>query len=137
MNTKIAVIILAAGKGERMKSSLPKVLHKVCGRPMLLYVLDLVRSLKVSHIVAVTGYKHQMLAPYLSRGIKVVMQERLLGTGDAVKEALSSLSGFKGTVLVLYADNPLLTKETINKLLKYHAANNCAATLLTAVLDKP
>ncbi len=137
MSKKIAVIILAAGKGERMKSSVPKVLHKICGKPMLFYVLDLVKSLKVNNVAVVVGYKHQMLASHFRRGIKTVIQKQLLGTGDAVKEALSGLNNFKGTVLVLYADNPLLKKETINKLLKYHTENNCDATLLTAKVDKP
>jgi bifunctional UDP-N-acetylglucosamine pyrophosphorylase/glucosamine-1-phosphate N-acetyltransferase len=137
MNKKVAVIILAAGKGERMNSSIPKALHNICGRPMLFYILDLVRSLKISHIVAVTGYKHHKLSEYFKGNIKVVIQRQILGTGDAVKEGLSSLGNFKGTVLVLYADNPLLTRETIVRLLKYHHENNCAATLLTAKLDKP
>lgn len=137
MSKKIAVIILAAGKGERMKSSIPKVLHKICGEPMLLYVLDLVKNLRANKVAAVIGYKHQMVRPFFSRGIKLVIQKKLLGTGDAVREALSSLGSFKGTVLVLYADNPLLKKETIAKLLKHHRQNRCAATLLTASADKP
>ncbi len=120
-----------------MKSSRPKVLHEICGRPMLLYVLDLVEGLKVNNVVAVAGYKHQMLKPFFRQGIKVAIQKKLLGTGDAVKEALSSLKNFKGPVLVLYADNPLLKKATITRLLKYHAENKCDATLLTATLDKP
>jgi bifunctional UDP-N-acetylglucosamine pyrophosphorylase/glucosamine-1-phosphate N-acetyltransferase len=137
MNKKIAVIILAAGKGERMKSSTPKVLHRICGRPMLLYVLDLVESLKVNNVVAVVGYQYQMLTRFIGPGIKVVIQKKLKGTGDAARKALSGLGNFKGTVLVLYGDNPLLKKETIAKLLRYHHENNCSATLLTARLDKP
>jgi len=137
MKKDFAVIILAAGKGERMKSDTPKVLHKLCARPMLSYVLDLVYSLKPRKIVAVLGYKHQIVAKELSKGVDVVIQKKLLGTADAVKLALNKLKGFKGTVLVLYGDTPLLKKETVIKLLRYHAENNVAATLLTGQMNKP
>ncbi|HTZ11378.1 MAG TPA: NTP transferase domain-containing protein, partial [Candidatus Margulisiibacteriota bacterium] len=137
MKKNIAVIMLAAGKSTRMKSDMPKVLHPICGRPMIGYVLDLVGSLKADKIVAVLGHKHQEVNKSLGAGVRVVIQKRLLGTGDAVKVALPLLNNFKGTVLVLYADNPLLKKETINKLLKYHMENGSDATLLTAVLEKP
>jgi bifunctional UDP-N-acetylglucosamine pyrophosphorylase/glucosamine-1-phosphate N-acetyltransferase len=137
MNKNIAVIILAAGKGERMKSGIPKVLHPICARPMLGYVLDLVKELRIKRVVAVLGHKHAQVRKFFPRGIKVAVQEKLLGTADAVKVALKQLRNFKGTVLVLYADNPLLKKETVQKLLKCHIENNLAATLLTAQLDKP
>ncbi len=137
MNKNIAVIILAAGKSVRMKSGIPKVLHPVCGRPCLSYVLDLVYALKIKNIIAVLGHKHQDVKKLLKSGIKVVIQKRLLGTADAVKEAMPLLKNFKGTVLVLYADNPLLKKETIKKLLEHHIKNNLDATLLTAKIDKP
>ena len=137
MKNNIAVIILAAGKSVRMKSDTPKVLHPVCGRPMLGYVLDLVYSLKVQKIVAVLGHKHKEVRKSLKPGIKIAIQKRLLGTADAVKEALPALKNFRGTVLVLYGDNPLLKKETVKKLLEHHIKNNLDATLLTARVDKP
>ncbi len=137
MNKNIAVIILAAGKSTRMKSDTPKVLHPICGRPMLGYVLDLVYSLKIKNVIAVLGHKHEDVRKLLKPGIKVVIQKRLAGTADAVKMAMPALKNFKGTVLVLYADNPLLKKETIRKLLYYHIKNNLDATLLTANVDKP
>jgi len=133
----IAVIILAAGKSTRMKSGIPKVLHNLCGRPMLGYVLDLVASLKPKQVVAVLGYKHELVRKIITKGIKVVIQKKLIGTADAVKAGLSALNDFKGTVLVLYGDNPLLSKETLKKLLDYHIGNNVDATLLTAQLKKP
>jgi len=133
----IACIILAAGKSVRMKSDTPKVLHPICGRPCLSYVLDLVYALKIKDIIAVLGHKHLDVRKLLKPGIKVVIQKRLLGTADAVKEAMPLLKNFKGTVLVLYADNPLLKKETIKKLLEQHIKNNSDATLLTAKMDKP
>lgn len=137
MNKNIACIILAAGKGERMKSGIPKALHPVCGRPMLSYVLDLARDLKIRNLVAVLGHKHEQVRKFVPRGIKIALQKRLLGTADAVKEGLKALKGFKGAVLILYADNPLLTRETVKKLLDYHLKNSPTATLLTANLDKP
>ena len=137
MNKKIAVVILAAGKSTRMKSETPKVLHPICGRPMLGYVLDLVRGLRAEKTIAVLGYKHEEVKKALNPGINIAIQKELVGTADAVKSALPLLGSFKGTVLVLYGDNPLLTKETISKLLKYHTENNLDATLLTAQIDKP
>ena len=134
---QIAVIILAAGKSTRMKSELPKVLHKLCGRPMLGYVLDLVAGLKAKQVVAVLGYQQKLVRKFIPKGIKIAIQKKLIGTADAVKTGLAALKGFKGTVLVLYGDNPLLKKETLKKLLDYHQENNVDATLLTAKLKKP
>jgi bifunctional UDP-N-acetylglucosamine pyrophosphorylase/glucosamine-1-phosphate N-acetyltransferase len=133
----LAVIILAAGKSTRMKSAIPKVLHPICGRPMLGFVLDLVRELRINRVIAVLGHKHEEVRRHLPAGIKVAVQKRLLGTADAVQTALSNFKNFQGTVLVLYADNPLLKKETVFKLLKYHTQNDLDATLLTAQLEKP
>jgi len=137
MKKEIAVIILAAGKSTRMKSELPKVLHELCGRPMLGYVLDLVASIKPARVVAVLGYKQELVRKLIPKGVKIAIQKKLIGTADAVKAGLAALEGFQGTVLVLYGDNPLLKKETLKKLLDYHLENNVAATLLTAQLKKP
>ncbi|MDD5730508.1 MAG: NTP transferase domain-containing protein [Candidatus Omnitrophica bacterium] len=137
MNKKIAVIILAAGKGERMKSALPKVLHAVCRRPMLSFVLDMVKALKAKDVVSVLGYKHQEVSKFVSPGIKIALQKEIKGTADAVKIALAHLKSFKGTVLVLYGDNPLLKEETIKKLIKHHLDTGAHATLMTAKMEKP
>ena len=137
MKNKLAVIILAAGKSTRMKSEVSKVLHPICGRPVLNYVLDTVKELKADKVVAVLGYKHEEVSKVLPAGVKAVIQHKLIGTADAVKTALTVLRGFRGTVLVLYGDTPLLKKDTINKLLKYHNENGVDATLLTAELAKP
>ncbi|MFA5410371.1 MAG: NTP transferase domain-containing protein, partial [Candidatus Omnitrophota bacterium] len=83
MHKNTAVIILAAGKGERMKSDIPKVLHPLCGRPMLGYVLDLVRAMKFDKVIAVVGHQHREVNKIFGRGIKSVVQRRLLGTADA------------------------------------------------------
>lgn len=138
MKKEIAVIILAAGKSTRMKSELPKVLHKLCGRPMLSYVLELVVGLKPKQVVAVLGYKQALVREIIPKGVKIAIQKKLIGTADAVKAGLSALKGFRGgTVLVLYGDSPLLKKETLKKLLDYHFESNADGTLLTAQLDKP
>jgi len=134
---EIAVIILGAGKSTRMKSELPKVLHPLCGRPMLGYVLDLVASLKPAQTVAVLGYKQERVRKYVPKGIKIAIQKKLIGTADAVKAGLAALKGFKGTVLIVYGDNPLLKKETLKKLLDRHWENNADATLLTSQLKEP
>ncbi|MFH1458583.1 MAG: NTP transferase domain-containing protein [Candidatus Omnitrophota bacterium] len=137
IKNNLAVIILAAGKSTRMKSETPKVLHPICGRPMIGFVLDLVRELKIRPVIVVLGHKHKEVGKHLPDGIKIAVQKKLLGTADAVRTALPHLKNFKGSVLVLYADNPLLKKETISKLLRHHTENKLDATLLTAHLEKP
>lgn len=141
MNKDIAVIILAAGKGERMKSEIPKVLHPICGRPMLGYVLDLARALKPRFTCIVLGHKSDLVRDYIKTwrqsAIKIVIQRRLLGSADAVKQASSVLRNFKGIVLVLYADNPLIKLETLKRLIGHHQKSNAEGTLLSAILDKP
>ena len=137
MKKDIACIILAAGKSTRMKSALPKVMHPLCGRPVLSYVLDLAKALRIKKVVAVLGHQHARVKKVIPHGVKIAVQKKLAGTADAVKEALPLLKGFKGTVLVLYADHPLLQKDTLSRLLKQHAQNNSDATLLTAKLNKP
>jgi len=137
MKKDIAVIVLAAGKSTRMRSETPKVLHNICGRPMLGYVFDLVASLSPARSVAVLGFKHEMVSGAVPDGVKIAVQKKLQGTADAIKAGLKSLKGFSGTVLVLYGDNPLLRKETLKKLIAYHKQSGADATLLTAELKKP
>ena len=137
MNENIACVILAAGKSTRMKSQTPKILHPICSRPMLGYVADLVKELKISNVIFVLGHKHREVESFLPKGTKVVIQQRLIGTADAVKQAGRLLKGFHGTLLVLYADNPLLKKDTVKKLIRYHIENKLDATLLTAQLVDP
>lgn len=120
-----------------MKSQLPKVLHQVCGRPMLGYVLDLVKAIKSESCVTVVGYKHEEVAGFIAHQTKVAIQKDLKGTADAVKCALPLLKRFSGTVLILYGDIPLLTKETVRKLIKRHKDTAASATILTATIDKP
>ncbi|MGA2775610.1 MAG: NTP transferase domain-containing protein [Candidatus Omnitrophota bacterium] len=137
MKDNVAAIILAAGKGLRMKSGAPKVLHQVCNRPMIGYVFDLVKELGIKESVVVLGSKAQEIKKELRPKGKIVIQKKLIGTADAVKTALAKLKGFKGTALILYGDIPLLKKDTIRKLLKYHVQSDSDLTILTAVTDKP
>lgn len=131
------MVILAAGEGTRMKSSLPKVLHPVCGRPMVRYVLDTVKSLKAARVIVVLGHQHEKVGALCGAGVATVIQRRRLGTADAVRQAMPLLAGFSGTVLVLCGDTPLLRPETLRKLLAHHTQNDLDCTVLTSRLEHP
>ena len=132
----LAAVVLAAGKGVRMKSALPKVLHPVCSRPMLLYVLDLVKELRVRDTAVVLGYGSGEVAKHCA-GFRTVLQKKQLGTADAVKQAMPALKRSSDTVLVLYGDAPLLKAGTLRKLIARHREYKAAATVLTAVMPDP
>lgn len=116
MNNKVAAVILGAGKGTRMKSDLPKVMMPVCGKPMIRHILDTLEAEKIDDVVVVIAPDgdsvKKEVAPY-----KTCVQDKQLGTGHAVKCAKEALNGFKGDVLVIFGDQPLYTKETIEKVL--------------------
>ncbi|MCM8799794.1 MAG: NTP transferase domain-containing protein, partial [Candidatus Omnitrophica bacterium] len=137
MNKELIAIILAAGKGERMHSEIPKVLQPICGRAMLEYVLELVNDLKIKRKLLVLGYKADLVKKALKQKIEVVIQKELLGTADAVKTAGNLLKGFKGTLLILYGDHPLFKKETIKNLIEHHLQNKPDVTLLSAKVRDP
>jgi len=131
-------IILAAGEGTRMKSnSLPKVLHPICGKPMLGYIIDAVRQAGVEKIIVVTGHKSEQVKKYLGPNIQAVKQRSQRGTGDALNCTRSKLKGYTGDLLVLYGDLPLITTDSLQKLLKRHKNISAACTLLTTVLKDP
>jgi len=134
----IATIILAAGEGTRMKSSLPKVLHNICGKPMLEYLIDNVNSIGMDKVFVIVGHKAGLVKHEI-RGIKCITQSELLGTGDAVTRARSALlkDNKIDNVLILYGDTPLLSQETIKKLIEKHVSSNAGATLLTAQFKNP
>jgi bifunctional UDP-N-acetylglucosamine pyrophosphorylase / glucosamine-1-phosphate N-acetyltransferase len=113
----LAAIILAAGKGTRMKSDLHKVLHKIAGRPMLLHLLDAINRLKPQHKVVVAGDRREQLEKALSgSGIKIVVQEEQLGTAHAALQAKEALTEFDGHILVCFGDVPFLSTETVIRL---------------------
>lgn len=133
----LAAIVLAAGKGTRMKSRVPKVLHKICGRPMLFYVLDAVRSAGVKETVVVVGFGADQVAREVGDGAAVALQAEQLGTGHALQQAGPFLRNFCGDILVVCGDTPLITPETLARLAGEHRASGAAATVLTAEMDDP
>lgn len=135
MNFK--AIILAAGKGTRMRSEIPKVLHKVCGKPVLNYVLDIAKSLRSLKTYVVVGHGSQKVKDAVGDGVDFVQQDRLLGTADAVNRCTSYLKNYQGTILVLCGDTPLLSKDSVAALLKKHHRSGDSATVLTAIVDNP
>lgn len=136
MTSKIAsVVILAAGQGKRMKSTLPKVLHPVCGRPMILHILDAARAVEAQRTVVVLGHGHELVRPHLPEDAVVAIQERQLGTGHAILSAADKIPA--GPMLVLPGDTPLIDSETLTKLVREHAALESTATVLTTDLEEP
>lgn len=133
----IASLILAAGKGTRMKSKLPKVLHKVGGKAMVERVLETVQSLGTVRDVAIVGFGGDEVEAYLEGRAEFVRQEEQKGTGHAVKMAQPVLGRFDGTILLVCGDTPLVTKESLEALLQEHAQSGAAATILTAHMPDP
>ncbi|MGE3345280.1 MAG: bifunctional UDP-N-acetylglucosamine diphosphorylase/glucosamine-1-phosphate N-acetyltransferase GlmU [Vicinamibacterales bacterium] len=137
--TDLHVVILAAGKGTRMKSALPKVLHPLAGRPLIKHVLRTVDSLPVTSKVLVVGHGADDVKAALADrdDLSFVTQSPQLGTGHALLQAEPVLSGKKGIVLLLYADVPLLEAGTLLRLVETHRTSKAVATVLTAELADP
>jgi bifunctional UDP-N-acetylglucosamine pyrophosphorylase/glucosamine-1-phosphate N-acetyltransferase len=138
--TELAVVILAAGQGTRMRSRLPKVLHSVGGRPLVGHVLDTAAALSPAHVVVVVRHERDLVSDTvlgLAPDVRIVDQDDIPGTGRAVQVALAELGDFDGDVLVLSADVPLLESATLGDLLDAHRAGQAAATLLSARVDDP
>ncbi|ANY73607.1 bifunctional UDP-N-acetylglucosamine diphosphorylase/glucosamine-1-phosphate N-acetyltransferase GlmU [Paenibacillus ihbetae] len=130
-------IVLAAGQGKRMKSKLYKVLHPVCGKPMVGHVLQTVQQVNCERSVVVVGHGAEAVRTYLQDAAEYVLQEQQLGTGHAVKQAKDLLGEEDGSTIVICGDTPLVTSSTLENLLKLHESNNAAATVLTAHMDNP
>jgi bifunctional UDP-N-acetylglucosamine pyrophosphorylase/glucosamine-1-phosphate N-acetyltransferase len=135
----VHVAILAAGKGTRMKSRVPKVLHKVCGTPMIEYVLRAADSLRPASTVVIIGHEADALRAALERhaGLTFVVQEPQLGTGHALLTTEPALAGAAGTLVLLSGDVPLLSAKTLRDLVDCHAASGAAATVVTANVENP
>lgn len=129
------VVVLAAGQGKRMKSDLPKVLHRVCGRPMLLHVLDAAAAVEAARTVVVLGHGHDLAEPILPPGYLIALQEHQNGTGHAVLCAAEQI--LPGPFVVLAGDTPLITGELLRGLVDHHQASGAAATVLTMDLPDP
>jgi len=133
----VEAVILAAGKGRRMVSALPKVVHRICGRAMVVYVLDTLAEVGIASPIVVVGHESDQVRTILGGRARYVVQGEQLGTGHAVIQALPLLEGFAGTVLILYGDVPFLRSETIDTLLAHHRAQGAAATVLTDLREDP
>ncbi len=134
----LAVVILAAGKGTRMKSPLPKVLHLLGGEPLIIHVLETALSLKPKEILTVIGHKALLVEKVLSSyAVKKVLQDEQLGTGHAVQVTEPYLADFEGNVLVLCGDVPLIRPKTLEDLYSLHRESGAAVTVLTAEVSEP
>jgi len=136
MSEKVA-IILAAGMSSRMNTKLPKVLHEVCGRPMLAYVMDACRQAGVQKLYIIVGYGKEQVINYFNgdKDIVWVEQKEQKGTGHAVLCCKEQLANFEGDTLILCGDMPLIRPEIVQTLLEKHESESAAATLATAILE--
>jgi UDP-N-acetylglucosamine pyrophosphorylase len=133
----IAAVVLAAGKGTRMDSDLPKVIHNLRNKPLILHVIDNLHSAGISDIVAVVGYKGEMVVDVIGPGVKHVWQHEQLGTGHAVMQAENALTGFQGTLILACGDVPLIRPSTFRRLIDESSADSVGAVVLTMIVDKP
>jgi len=137
----LATIIMAAGQGKRMQDpTKAKVLYQIADEPMLGHVLRLCEAIKADPTVCIIGYGREAVSDYLSKNFpsaRIAVQEEQLGTGHAVQQAERQLKDFRGDVLVLSGDVPLLTKETTLRLIQEHRAQNAVATVLSVVMKDP
>src|ERR1700690_666340 len=134
---KTAAILLAAGQGTRMESDLPKVLHPLCGKPMLWHVLEAVKTVTTGKPVVVVGHSAEQVTAFVGETADCVKQEPQLGTAHAALQAESLLKGKSDYVLVVYADMPLLEGETFKRLIETQQANPGPFSLLTVMADDP
>jgi UDP-N-acetylglucosamine diphosphorylase/glucosamine-1-phosphate N-acetyltransferase len=134
---KRMAVVLAAGLGKRMKSKLHKVLHPVCGKPMVGHVLDAVAEAGCGRTIVVVGHGADKVQAYVGERAECVLQAEQLGTGHAVLQAEKLIGGEDGTTVVVYGDTPLIRPETIRAMLEAHEASGAAATLMTAVVPDP
>ncbi len=134
------VVILAAGLGTRMKSSIPKVLHKIYGKPMVKYVIDAVRQLLPENIIVVIGHSDNKSSNEIQNAIKecsvtFAIQKEPKGTADALKSAVKHLKGFNGTILVLSGDTPLIAIESLRKFLRLHKQQREDLSVMSFMVD--
>jgi UDP-N-acetylglucosamine pyrophosphorylase len=141
MDSTLAVVIMAAGKGTRMNNPhMAKVMYSINHRPMIDYVVDLAIGLRATKTIAVVGWKKESVIEHFAGSHKEVVfaeQSPQLGTGHAVMQAQEELRLFDGEVLVLSGDVPLLSKATVSSLIRHHRKRQACATILTAELEHP
>ncbi|HAP67508.1 MAG TPA: hypothetical protein DCQ99_06935 [Nitrospinae bacterium] len=132
---RLAIIILAAGRGKRMKSHLPKVLHPLANRPLLVHVIDLAKGLNPEKMIVVIGHGAEKVKQLSVEKIKFVEQKEQLGTGHAVRQTEEALKNYNGNLLILSGDVPLLRIDTVRKLIRIHINSGAVVTILTANVD--
>ncbi|WP_270997237.1 bifunctional UDP-N-acetylglucosamine diphosphorylase/glucosamine-1-phosphate N-acetyltransferase GlmU [Listeria seeligeri] len=135
--SKRYAVVLAAGQGTRMKSKLYKVLHPVCGKPMVEHVVDQISTLDVDKVVTIVGHGAEKVQEHLAGKSEFVKQEEQLGTAHAVLQAKAALAEKDGVTLVVCGDTPLIEASTMEALLKYHHEKRAKATILTTVIEEP
>jgi len=134
----LAISILAAGKGTRMNSSIPKVLHKINNRPMISSVISISKKFNPEKLIAIVGYKKNLVIDALKDDeVIFVTQKEQKGTAHAIQQCNKELEGFDGNLLVLSGDVPLITKDTINSLISSHNQNGSKASMLTTIFKNP
>ncbi len=138
MNKKLSVIIMAAGKGTRMQSDIPKVLHKISGKTLLNHVITTAKDLNPDNIIVIIGYKSTLVKQSIVEdNILFSLQKNQYGTGHAVMQAENHLRMFKGNTLVLSGDVPLINSSTLTSLLAKHELGEFDACMLTANMKNP
>jgi len=135
---KNIIIILAAGKGTRMESDLPKVLHTINNMPMIKKVINTSKQLKPYKIIVIVGYKKELVIESINDNtIEYVIQKEQKGTGHAIMQCLPSIENFKGNILILSGDVPLIQTQTLIDFIKSHNENKSGASLISTDLDEP
>ncbi|EHO80106.1 MULTISPECIES: bifunctional UDP-N-acetylglucosamine diphosphorylase/glucosamine-1-phosphate N-acetyltransferase GlmU [Fusobacterium] len=134
---KLKTLILAAGKGTRMKSELPKVIHEVNGIPMISKIIKVLEVLKPEENILILGHKKEEVLKVVGEDADYVVQTEQLGTGHAVLQAKDKLKDYDGDVMVLCGDTPLLREETLEELYKFHRDTDSVTTILTSIYDNP
>ncbi|WP_407305914.1 bifunctional UDP-N-acetylglucosamine diphosphorylase/glucosamine-1-phosphate N-acetyltransferase GlmU [Desulfosporosinus sp. SB140] len=132
----LVAVIMAAGKGTRMQSKLPKVMHSLAGKPLIEHVLDVANQVGIERPLVIVGHGREVVAARIQERAEIVVQTEQLGTGHAVMQVLPYLEGAQ-TVLVLSGDQPLLKPESLQALIKMHEDQEACATVLTACMDQP
>lgn len=138
IENNVIAIILGAGKGTRMESRLPKVLHRICGIPMIIRVIDSVRLAGIKKIFVVIGYNLELIKTALyDTKVEFVEQKEQLGTAHAVLQAENELKDYEGDIFIINGDSPLVKLDSIKKLIKEHKIHKPAATILTSIMENP
>src|SRR5262245_26052982 len=133
------VVILAAGQGTRMKSRLPKVLHRLAGRPLIEHVLEVARAVHPATVTLVVGHEAEAVRAYVGvrPNMEWVVQDPQLGTAHALQQAEPCLAGKRGTLVLLSGDVPMLKSATLKRLVDTHQTARAAATVVTAIVERP